>query len=127
MTPLIDNAFGNYYDILEYVTFNACMGLYLSHVGNQKAQPELNIFPDENYARELMQLFTIGLWELNPDGSRKLDANNEPIPSYGQSEITELARVMTGFWFAGREFGEGGWTDRIGLKAMEMHADKHDF
>ena len=124
---LIDNAFGNYYDILEYVTFNACMGLYLSHVGNQKAQPELNIFPDENYARELMQLFTIGLWELNPDGSRKLDANNEPIPSYGQSEITELARVMTGFWFAGREFGEGGWTDRIGLKAMEMHADKHDF
>lgn len=124
---LIDNAFGNYRDILEYATFNACMGLYLSHVGNQRAQPELNIFPDENYARELMQLFTIGLWELNPDGTRQLDAQGEPIPSYGQTEITELARVMTGFWFAGRKFSEGGWTDRIGMKPMEMHASRHDF
>ena len=123
----IHNAFGNYYDILEYVTFNACMGLYLSHVGNQKAQPELNIFPDENYARELMQLFTIGLWELNPDGTRRLDENGEPIPSYGQTEITELARVMTGFWFAGEDFGEGGWNDRSALKPMELHVPQHDY
>lgn len=123
----IYNAFGNYYDILEYVTFNACMGLYLSHVGNQKAQPELNIFPDENYARELMQLFTIGLWELNPDGTRRLDEQGEPIPTYGQTEITELARVMTGFWFAGEDFGEGGWNDRSAIKPMELHVPQHDF
>lgn len=123
----INNAFGNYYDILEYVTFNACMGLYLSHIGNQKAQPELNIFPDENYARELMQLFTIGLWELNPDGTRRLDENGEPIPTYGQTEITELARVMTGFWFTGEDFGEGGWNDRSGLKPMQLHVPQHDF
>ena len=124
---LIDHAFGNYYDILEYVTFNGCMGLYLSHAGNQKAQPELNIFPDENYAREIMQLFSIGLWELNPDGTRKLDVTGEPFPTYGQNEITELARVMTGFWFAGREFGQGGWTDRSGIKPMELHVSRHDF
>ena len=124
---LIDKAFGNYYDILEFVTFNSCMGLYLSHAGNQKAQTDLNVFPDENFARELMQLFSVGLWELNPDGSRKLDEDNEPIPTYGQKDITELARVMTGFWFAGRKFGEGGWTDRGGIKPMEIHISKHDF
>lgn len=123
----VGNAFGNYYDILEYVTFNACMGLYLSHVGNQKAQPELNIFPDENFARELMQLFTIGLWELNPDGTRKLGTSGEPIPTYGQIEITELARVMTGFWFAGRNFGDGAWTDQSGLNPMGLHVSRHDF
>lgn len=124
---LMQNAFGNYRDILEYVTFSPCMGIYLSHVGNQKARPELNIYPDENYAREVMQLFTIGLWELNPDGSRKENEQGEPIPTYGQSEITEMARVLTGFWFAGQDFGEGSWSESSQLAPMELTVSKHDF
>jgi uncharacterized protein (DUF1800 family) len=75
------------------------MGIYLSHLGNQKAVPGSNIFPDENFAREIMQLFTIGLWELNPDGTRILGTNGQPIATYNNSHITELARVFTGLAF----------------------------
>ena len=60
------------------------MGTYLSHLGNEKADDALNIRPDENYAREVMQLFTIGLEELNLDGSAKLDAQGNTIATYGQ-------------------------------------------
>ena len=59
----VRNAFGNYYDILREVAFHPIMGQYLSHLGNQKGRPEINQFPDENFAREVMQLFTIGLWQ----------------------------------------------------------------
>lgn len=59
-------------DVLMEVTMHPVMGRYLSHVGNQKADPSINRYPDENYAREVMQLFTVGLWQLNPDGSRIL-------------------------------------------------------
>ena len=93
---LYKGAFGNYRDVLFNVTMHPCMGFYLSHLNNPKAIPEDNIHPDENYAREIMQLFTIGLYELNIDGSRKLDNNGDPIPTYGQKEITEFAKVFTG-------------------------------
>jgi len=65
---LLDNAFGNYRDIMEAVTYHASMGVYLTYLNNPKSDLEANTFPDENYARELMQLFTIGLYELNTDG-----------------------------------------------------------
>lgn len=98
---LLDHAFGNYRDLLLAVTLHPAMGVYLSHMGNQKADPETGRFPDENYAREIMQLFSIGLWELNLDGTRKL-TNSLPIPTYGNSDITELARVFTGLsWGTG--------------------------
>jgi hypothetical protein len=74
----VRNAFGNYRTILREVTLHPVMGRYLSHVGNQKARPEINQYPDENYAREVQQLFSIGLWELNPDGTRRLDALGQP-------------------------------------------------
>lgn len=124
---LVTNAFGNYFDILQTVTFHPAMGRYLSHVGNQPPAPEISRFPDENYAREVMQLFSIGLWELNPDGTRKLDSRGEPIPTYSNSEITHLARVMTGFWFGGNPWGSGGWQDADYAIPMEMHAEYHDF
>ncbi|MEZ5329627.1 MAG: DUF1800 family protein [Verrucomicrobiales bacterium] len=123
----VRNAFGNYRDILQEVSLHPIMGRYLSHVGNEKANPTINQFPDENYAREVMQLFTIGLWELNPDGSRMLDQQGEPIATYGNREITEFARVFTGLWYADRNWGSGGWDDAHFLNPMQMHADRHDY
>ncbi len=71
------------------------MGYFLSHLNNPKANPEENIHPDENYAREFMQLFTIGLYELNNDGTRK-QKDGADIPTYGQAEIKEFAKIWTG-------------------------------
>jgi len=93
---LLTNAFQNYRDVLFHVTRHPCMGFYLSHLKNRKPDPVNNFFPDENYAREVMQLFSIGLWELNQDGTRRLDTNGLPIPTYDNSDITEFARVFTG-------------------------------
>ncbi len=121
------NAFGNYRDILGQATLHASMGRYLSHVGNQKARPEINQFPDENYAREIMQLFTIGLWELNQDGTRKVDGSGNFIPTYSNGDITEMARVFTGLWFAGRPWNNGGDNDANFTEPMTMWAEKHDF
>jgi uncharacterized protein (DUF1800 family) len=123
----VRNAFGNYFDVLHQVTFHPVMGRYLSHVGNQKARPEINQYPDENYAREVQQLFTIGLWQLNPDGTRQLDNLGQPIPTYGNQQITEFARVFTGLWFGGQAWGNGGWTDDDSSVPMQMWAEKHDF
>jgi uncharacterized protein (DUF1800 family) len=122
----VRNAFGNYEDVLMEVTMHPVMGRYLSHVGNQKADPSINRYPDENYAREVMQLFTVGLWQLNPDGSRVL-VSGQPVPTYSNEEITQLARVMTGFWFGGDNWGGGGWTEQDYATPMSLHADRHDF
>ncbi len=94
---LSQNAFGNYKDLMMDVTLNPSMGFYLSHLNNPKAIVELNIQPDENYAREIMQLFSIGLYELNQDGSRKIDQNSGLwIPTYDNTDIKGLAKVFTG-------------------------------
>ena len=93
------HAFGNYRNLLQAVALHPVMGIYLSHLGNQKANPAANVFPDENFAREIMQLFSIGLWQLNPDGTRQLDGQGQPIPTYNNGDITELARVFTGLSF----------------------------
>lgn len=125
---LVRNALGNYGDLLRDVTFHPAMGWYLSSAGNQKADPSIPRYPDENYAREIMQLFTIGLWELNPDGTRKLDVQGEPIPTYDNGDITELARVFTGMYFASPYgWGGGGWADEHYTLPMVMYADRHDF
>jgi len=124
---LVRNAFGDYLTILREVSLHPVMGRYLSHVGNQKARPEVNQYPDENYAREVMQLFSIGLWELNPDGTRKLNGLGQPIETYGTAQITEMARVFTGLWFGGQDWGEGGWSDDDSLTPMQMWAEKHDY
>jgi len=93
---LYQQAFGNYRDLLLDVTLHPSMGFYLDHINNPKADLVNNIQPDENYAREIMQLFTIGLYELNPDGTRKLDSNGEEIPTYDNDDIQEFAKVFTG-------------------------------
>ncbi len=123
----VRHAFGNYRDVLTEVALHPCMGRYLSHVGNQKADPTINRFPDENFAREVMQLFTIGLWELNPDGTRKVNGGGQPIPTYTNTQITQMARVFTGLWFGGHGWGDGGWTPQDMATPMTMHTDRHDF
>lgn len=97
---LVRNAFGNYRDLIEDVTYSPAMGHYLTYLGNRKGDPETGRMPDENYARELMQLFTIGLNELELDGSQRLDGSNNPIETYDNSDITGLARVFTGLSFS---------------------------
>lgn len=97
---LLANAFGNYRDLLRGVTLHPAMGFYLSHLNNGKSDPDNNIFPDENYAREIMQLFSIGLFELNNDGTLKLEAG-QPIPTYSNVEIREFAKIFTGLSYGG--------------------------
>lgn len=101
------NAFGSYRTLLEQITLNPAMGGYLNTAGNQKEDASTGRMPDENYAREVMQLFSIGLYNLNADGSPKLDAANQPIESYNQDTVSQLARVFTG-WNLNRPKGESG-------------------
>ena len=96
MDLLEQHAFGTFRELLEAVSRSQAMGEYLTFVNNRKADPRRGRVPDENYAREVMQLFTIGLWELEPDGTRRL-AGGQPIPSYDQDDIAGLARVFTGW------------------------------
>jgi len=93
------HVFGNYRDALYDVTISPIMGFYLSHLKNAKADPALGTSPDENYAREIMQLFSIGLYELELNGLRKTDGNGDEIPTYTNAQITEFAEVFTGFGF----------------------------
>lgn len=95
---LADNAFGNYRDILQAVSTHPAMGQYLTSLGNRGDNGRT---PDENYAREVMQLFTIGLFELNMDGSLKL-VNGAPVETYDMDDIRGLAKVFTG-WSWGNE------------------------
>ncbi|MDB4387656.1 DUF1800 domain-containing protein, partial [Akkermansiaceae bacterium] len=92
----VNGAFEGYRDVLEEVTYSSAMGHYLSHLGNRKSDPAISRFPDENFAREIMQLFTIGLWELELDGTRLSDSDGQLIPTYGNETITEMAKVFTG-------------------------------
>ncbi len=128
------NAFGNYKDILMEVTLHPAMGYYLSHLDNPKGDPELNTHPDENYAREVMQLFSIGLYELNQDGSRKTDANGNFIPTYTNSDIKEFAKVYTGLgigavieneWTDEPDFGYGIWLADMTVP-MAMYQEYHE-
>ena len=96
---LLDNAFGNYRTILDAITTNAAMGSFLTFIGNRKANATTGAQRDENYARELMQLFTLGLYQLNADGSVKTNAG-VPMETYAPADVAGLARVFTGLSLA---------------------------
>lgn len=126
-----DGAFGNYRDILEQVTMHPMMGVYLSHFRNAQANYARNTFPDENYAREIMQLFTIGLVQLNLDGTPKLDSEGDEIPTYDNDDIREMAKVFTGL--AGAERNDGTapsfnyGSDQVNLALpMQLFPTEHD-
>ena len=95
---LSENAFGNYRTLLEAVTLNPAMGQWLNTLGNRRADGKGRV-PDENYAREVMQLFTIGLYELNADGTVRTGAGGQGIETYGNTDVQELAKVFTGYDF----------------------------
>jgi uncharacterized protein (DUF1800 family) len=108
------NAFGNFRTLLWAVSTNPAMGHYLTFFQNMKEDPTTGAIPDENYAREVMQLFTIGLWRLNPDGSRAKDSSGNDIPIYAQADVSGLAKVFTGWSWNGPDnsdatfWGENG-------------------
>lgn len=124
---LARNAFGNYRELIEDITLHPAMGVFLSMLGNEKPNPALNIRPDENYARELMQLFSIGLVELNLDGTVVLDANNVPVPTYDQQIIEAFAHVYTGWHYAGApSFQQARATQQNQTVPMQLYPDFHD-
>lgn len=93
------DAFGNFRQLLYDVTLSPTMGHYLDMVNNDKANPATGVAPNENYAREVMQLFSIGVVMLNPDGTVQLDAQGQPIPSYDQDTIEGFAHLFTGWTY----------------------------
>jgi len=93
------DVFGNYFDLLKDVTLSPTMGRYLDMVNNDKPDPARGTSPNENYAREIMQLFSIGVRQLNPDGTPKLDANGALIPNYDQDTIEGFSSTFTGWTF----------------------------
>ena len=124
---LAENAFANYRDLIEDVTLHPTMGVYLSMLGNERPNPDLNIRPDENYARELMQLFSIGLVELNNDGSPKLDGQNQPISTYDQAVIEGFAHIYTGWTYAGSPtFQTARQTELNQVVPMQLYPNFHD-
>jgi len=120
-------AFGTYRELLEAVTLHPAMGVYLSMVQNEKADPVNLVRPDENYAREVLQLFSLGLYELNGDGTRRRDGQGRPIPAYTQATVEAFARVFTGWDYPDTRY----WGDtRIGgdqyVSAMQPNEAFHD-
>jgi len=109
---LMADAFSNYRQILGDVTLSPTMGQYLNMANNAMANPASGTVANENYAREVMQLFTIGTTMLNPDGTPQRDSNNLLVPSYGQATISETARVFTG-WTYQPSSGAVQWNDYI--------------
>ena len=113
--------------LIEAVTLHPAMGVYLSMLGNQKPNPAANIRPDENYARELMQLFTIGLVELAIDGTPRLDGAGQPIPTYTQPIIEGFAHAYTGWTYAGTaNFAQPRPTRRTKRSRCSSTPDFHD-
>ncbi|NQZ91472.1 MAG: DUF1800 domain-containing protein [Moritella sp.] len=123
---LVKHSFGNYRDLLQDVTLSPAMGIYLSMQGNRKANLTKNTVPDENYAREVMQLFSIGLYQLDISGQAILDKQGNKIPSYQQGDVENLARVFTGWdLVANKRFGNRrtGRYDTF----MELSPQQHDY
>ena len=94
---LNNRAFGNFRDLLEDVSLAPVMGVYLNTRGNRKADARTGRVPDENFGREIMQLFSIGLHDLNIDGTDKTDASGQPIETYDNEDVTGIAKVFTGY------------------------------
>jgi len=128
---LSGHAFGDFKELIRAVSTSPAMGIYLSHQGNERGDPNTGRTPDENYARELMQLFTIGLYELNLDGSAKRDSNGHLIPSYDQEDVGNLAKVMTG-WSRSLRYTRGQFRSPLNSAGgynhpMECIDSFHDF
>ncbi len=125
---LFDEAFGNFAPLLDRVTRSPQMGHYLDMINNAKANPAKGTEPNENFARELLQLFSIGTVELKDDGTPLTDANGVPVPSYGQGEVKAFARVFTGWTYPAFDAPQtkGGSDRRFYAKPMVANESRHD-
>jgi uncharacterized protein (DUF1800 family) len=106
---LMADAFTNYRQILNDVTLAPAMGQFLDMANNAKANSTGTVLPNENYAREVMQLFTIGTVLLNQDGTKQLDSSNNAIATYNQSTVMNFAKVFTGWTYASPTGGPPVW------------------
>ena len=125
---LAKNAFGNFRDLLNEVTLSPAMGIFLSHQGNKKYMSNTKTHPDENFAREVMQLFSLGLWKMHDNGSA-VESGGTLVPAYTQDDVEQLARVMTGYDLVGNS--RYGRTHRGAGEEwstpMEFTGTYHDF
>ena len=124
MDILEANAFGSYRTLIEQVSTSVAMGGYLTYKGSQKANLRTGSLPDENYAREVMQLFTVGLVQLHVDGSAKLGANGQPLETYVQDDVSQMARVFTG-WDIDITAGTSDDPARV-IAPMVQYANRHE-
>ena len=123
---LARDAFGSFRNLIADVTLHPAMGVYLSMLGNQTPNTALKIRPDENYARELMQLLTVGLVELNIDGSIRRDAQDQPLPTYSQEIIEGFANVFTGWNYAGAaSFAQARRSLQNQILPMQAYPEQH--
>ena len=123
---LARNAFGDFRQLMQDVTLHPAMGVYLNMLGNQKPDAANNIRPDENYARELLQLFTVGLVELNADGTVRKGTDGVPLPTYDQSVIEGSANVFTGWNYAGSAtFAQARRTLANQIVPMQAYPEQH--
>ena len=123
---LANGAFGNFRTLLENVTLSPEMGLYLSSLRNSKADPVTGQTPDENYAREVMQLFTIGLVKLQPDGTLLLGADGLTVPTYNQTTITQMAKVFTGWAYPSTNLASFRTASTNYYSSMQLFPLYHD-
>jgi uncharacterized protein (DUF1800 family) len=123
---LVNGAFGNFRTLLENVTLSPVMGLYLSALRNSKADPVTGQTPDENYAREVMQLFTIGLVKLQPDGTLLLGADGLTVPTYNQTTITQMAKVFTGWAYPSTNLASFRTASTNYYSPMQLFPAYHD-
>ncbi len=103
MDTLNKYAFTTYRQLLEAVALQPAMGYYLNMMGSEKEDPANNIRPNENFAREVLQLFSVGLYQLNPDGTRKLDGTGKPLATYDEDTVKGFAQAFSGWNFAGND------------------------
>jgi len=123
---LLRDALGNYRTLLQDVTLSPTMGHYLDMADSDKTNSQNGTVPNQNYAREVMQLFSIGLVELNPDGTQQLDANGAPVPTFDGSTIEGLASVFTGWTYPPRPGANSQWTNPINFDGtMVVFPDHH--
>jgi uncharacterized protein (DUF1800 family) len=120
MDVLNQHAFGNYRDLLEAVSKHPMMGLYLTHLRNRKEDPARGRVPDENYAREIMQLFSIGLFELNPDGSVRQSGGTD-LETYSAEDIAGLEKVFTGWSWAGADKTDARFNENSSARDPNRH------
>lgn len=124
---LLDGAFGNFRDLLQQVTLHPVMGTYLDMANNMKGDPARGTKPNENFARELLQLFTLGTERLNTDGTPMRDANGEPMPTYSQADVEALARVFTGWTYSPWIESKSRWVNGLKLVGPMVAFDsQHD-